>query len=237
LAGRDEYAVVDPYGIEVRIESEFHRRRVACTLELLAEAAARSGHVRRALDLACGQGHITARIKDRFPATMLSALDHSVSAIESAVHLAPGVEFVVADAYCMPYSGGFFDAVVCNNFWEHVQDPLRLLREISRVLSPSGWLVLSTPSRYRLGNILRILRGQPVMLMSRHHVTEYSIGQVEEQLAWGGYEVIRVMSRSVPAASWRLRLALAVIGLFARAVGRSHVLESTIFYLARRQKT
>ena len=67
--------------------------------------------------------------------------------------------------------------------------PLQMLKKIERSLKPGGHLIISTPSRYRLPNLIRVLVGKPIVLGSRQHVTEYSVGQVMEQLKYLGYEV------------------------------------------------
>jgi len=160
-------------------------------------------------------------------------LDHSVSAIEYAHEHFPGIDFAVGDAYESPYAKGFFDVIVCNNLWEHVPDPLFLLSRIKRTLKPGGHLIISTPSRYRIDNLVRILRGKPVALISRHHVTEYTVGQIKEQLAYGGFEVKRVLSSPISAGSLKLDAARMFFAMLISMVGSHHQLEATVFYLAQ----
>lgn len=234
LEESDEYKDSDPYTVELDGVSQFHRRRLDCTLALIEEAAGQAHGVSKLLDLGCGQGHITARIKERFPDAEVSALDHSLSAIQYAVGRFPGIDFAVGDAYESPYADGYFDIVVCNNLWEHVPDPLRLLATIRRILKPGGCLILSTPSRYRLDSLLRVARGKPVNLMSEHHVTEYSVGQVLEQLAHGGFTVIRVSSKSLREERLKSRLAKRLLSSLISLSGSHNQLEATVFYLAQR---
>ncbi len=226
----DEYRDEDPYSVQENMGSAFQRRRLACTLDLLEGLG--QGADRRLLDLGCGQGHFTSRIRSEHPQCRIAGLDCSVSAIRSAVGQYPGIDFAVADAYRPPYPDTHFDAVVCNNLWEHVPDPLALLRAVHRVLKPGGLLVVSTPSRYRLANLLRAAAGKKTALMSKLHVTEYTVGQVKDQLAYGGFDVKRVHSRPIPEARLVFRLAKPLVGLFLKAVGSHHVLEATVFYAA-----
>jgi 2-polyprenyl-3-methyl-5-hydroxy-6-metoxy-1,4-benzoquinol methylase len=131
------------------------------------------------LDLCRGQGHITARLRDAIPGAEPSGRGCPVSAIECACDHHPGIDFAIADAYDSPFADGCFDVVVCNNVWKHVPDPLRLLAETRRMLGPGGHVVISTPSPYRVRNLLGVMMRKPVVLMSRHHVTEYTVRQVE----------------------------------------------------------
>jgi 2-polyprenyl-3-methyl-5-hydroxy-6-metoxy-1,4-benzoquinol methylase len=186
LEACDEYSASDPYTVETNLDSEFHKRRIECTLELIKDAMQATQGIPRILDLGCGQGHITARIQETYPNAEISALDYSVSAIQYAVDHFPQIAFDVANVYELPYASSYFDIVVCNNLWEHVPDPLSLLQGISKIIKPLGFLIISTPSRYRLENLIRVMRGKSVTFVSNHHVTEYSVGQVLEQCRWGG---------------------------------------------------
>ena len=233
LAASDEYAESDPYTVEQNIESEFHIRRIELTIDLVNEAVSRIGDTPQILDLGCGQGHITEKMRQSLKGAQVTGLDYSVSAIEYAHEHFPKIDFDVGDVYDSPYSPMFFDVVVCNNLWEHVPDPLFLLSRIKRHIKPGGYLILSTPSRYRIGNLIRILRGKPLALMSRHHVTEYTVGQVKEQLAYGGFEVSRILSRPISAGSLKANVARLIVSNLVSLVGSHHQLEATVFYLAQ----
>lgn len=230
----DEYRECDPYSVQANLENRFHRSRLDSTVRLAERAASLLGGAVAVLDVGCGQGHITNAVREKLAGASFCGLDCSISAITYAMRHFEGVEFVVGDARALPYESAVFNLVVCNNLWEHVPDPLCLLAEIRRVCAGGGYLVMSTPSRYRLGNIARVIRGKSVALMSELHVTEYSVGQVLEQLEYGGFETIDVVGERVPAEALRLRILSAVLSRWLAVVHSHHRLESTVFYLARR---
>ena len=234
IEASDEYSEADPYSVEACITGDFHKRRIDCTLEMIKEAVNRVQTTPKILDLGCGQGHITALIKKESSDAEVCGLDYSISAIRYANKKFPGIDFAVASAYQCPYREGYFDIVVCNNLWEHVPDPLLLLSKIARVMKPRGFLIISTPSRYRWGNLVNVLRGKPIQLMSEHHVTEYSVGQVIEQLRYGGFEVIRCYSKPFKTGNWKFEAAKKLFSVFGSMTGSHHQLESTVFYLAQR---
>jgi 2-polyprenyl-3-methyl-5-hydroxy-6-metoxy-1,4-benzoquinol methylase len=234
IEASDEYNEADPYSVEARITGDFQKRRIDCTLEMVKEAAGRLQAEPRILDLGCGQGHITALINQEVPVAEVCGLDYSISAITYANKKFPGIDFVVASAYQCPYREGYFDIVVCNNLWEHVPDPLHLLSKISRVMSAGGFLIISTPSRYRWGNLVNVLRGKPIQFMSEHHVTEYSVGQVIEQLRYRCFEVIRCYSKPFKSRNLKFEAAKKLFSVFAAITGSHHQLESTVFYLTQR---
>ncbi len=230
----DEYRDSDPYTVEQNIDNEFHKQRIELTVSLVRDAVSQEEETPQILDLGCGQGHLTEMIRQGLKRAEITALDYSVSAIEYAHKHYPEIDFAVGNAYDSPYARNFFDVVVCNNLWEHVPDPLFLLRKISRTLKPGGHLIISTPSRYRIRNLVRVLIGKPVAFMSPHHVTEYTVGQVKEQLSYGGFEVKKVMSRPTSAGDLKVRIVRMVLSTLLSIVRSHHQLEATVFYLAQK---
>ncbi len=49
----------------------------------------------------------------------------------------------ITDMNC--YAEGAFDAFICSHVLEHVQDDLKALRELFRILKPGGWGILMAP--------------------------------------------------------------------------------------------
>ena len=69
--------------------------------------------------------------------------------------------------------------------------------------------------------------------MSEHHVTEYSVGQVVEQLKYGGYQVNKIFSKPIKMRNLKSQIAKALFSMLVSTVGSHHQLESTVFYLAQ----
>jgi len=237
----DEYRGGDRYSVSTGLDqcSPFQKRRLECTLQLMQEATSGTHSRLRICDLGCGEGHITAAIAQAHPHADISGLDYSISAITRATGSYPGIDFVVANAYTPPYCHDYFDVVVCNNLWEHVPDPLHLLQVITRILTDNGALIISTPSRYRLINLLRVGIGKQVSFLSDHHITEYSVGQVIEQLRYGGYDtkfVAPAMQRSCTTLCnfAAFRIAMPLLAFLFRVIGSHHSLEETVFYLGKK---
>jgi ubiquinone/menaquinone biosynthesis C-methylase UbiE len=51
----------------------------------------------------------------------------------------------VCDAAAIPVPDASFDAVLCTEMLEHVPDPIRVVRELGRILKPEGLLILTAP--------------------------------------------------------------------------------------------
>lgn len=52
---------------------------------------------------------------------------------------------VKMDIHQIPFGENHFDAVLCNHVLEHVQDDIKAMSEIRRVLKPGGWAILQVP--------------------------------------------------------------------------------------------
>lgn len=52
---------------------------------------------------------------------------------------------VKMDIHHIPFEENRFDAVLCNHVLEHVQDDIKAMSEIRRVLKPGGWAILQVP--------------------------------------------------------------------------------------------
>jgi 2-polyprenyl-3-methyl-5-hydroxy-6-metoxy-1,4-benzoquinol methylase len=238
----DEYADSDPYQVETGINSAFQQNRFLLTLDMLHECIATDKKT-RILDIACGEGHITAQIAQAFPQAELSGLDYSVSAIERAFELYAkhDIDFIVANAHKPPYPPNHFDIIVCNNIWEHIADPILILQGLLAVMKPSAYLIISTPSRYRLYNLLRVLLGKPIQFMSKFHVTEYTVGQVLEQLNFCDMELISIKTKPIsvvfksPQSIIINKIIYPVLRNYLKLLGSHHSLESTVFYLAKKR--
>lgn len=97
---------------------------------------ARPGH--RVLDLACGVGAMSSRLRRAFPGVRLVGLDLSASQIAACRRNHPEVPLVRATGARLPFPDGAFDRVFCSWLLEHVPSPVAILREVRRVLAPGG---------------------------------------------------------------------------------------------------
>lgn len=106
-------------------------------------AAAEPGRIDlRILDLGCGTGAMSARLR-RF-GTVVSA-DFSPLALDFCRRRGL-TRLCAADAMRLPFASGSFDAVVALDVMEHLPDDAACAAEIRRVLRPGGHLVATVPA-------------------------------------------------------------------------------------------
>ena len=49
--------------------------------------------------------------------------------------------------HVLPFEDSFFDLVISDNVFEHVEDPCSVMREIGRVMKSGGYLIFKTPNK------------------------------------------------------------------------------------------
>ena len=87
-----------------------------------------------ALDVACGSGKLTAELaKLARPGGRVVGLDFSPQMLEVARRDHPGIEFIEGDALKLPFEDASFDAATIAFGLRNLADPVRGLREMTRV--------------------------------------------------------------------------------------------------------
>jgi SAM-dependent methyltransferase len=60
---------------------------------------------------------------------------------------------VKMDVHDIPFDDNTFDAAMCNHVMEHVEDDIKAMSEIYRVLKPGGWAILQVPFFSPVGEV------------------------------------------------------------------------------------
>ncbi len=116
-------------------ESTAEERRTA--LELLAIAPGRR-RARRGLRAR----QLQPRVRRRGRRGHVVGLDASRTMLAEAVRAGGGVRYVRGDAAELPFRDGSFDAVCCFAALYFIEEPMRAIAEIARVLAPGGRVAL-----------------------------------------------------------------------------------------------
>lgn len=115
--------------------------------------------IQRALDVGTGIGNALGFIVG-FVA-QITAVDSSSEMLQAAKIQFPTVHFVHADALNLPFKTASFELVLCVGVSEYVPNVSSLLKELHRMLAPSGVLLFTSATksplnwlRYALGHWL-----------------------------------------------------------------------------------
>lgn len=114
---------------------------------------ARLGDVRpdRVLDLGCGTGQLTRRLREHFPDANVVGADLSDGMLERANERAESDGepsslrgFVRADAQHLPLANESFDVVTCTESFHWYADQAAAVAELARLIRPGGRLVIAS---------------------------------------------------------------------------------------------
>ena len=93
---------------------------------------------RSLVDIGCGPGTITAEFAERLAPGRVIGVDAAPDAIAAASELETTAEFMLGDAYALPFDDASVDIAHTHQTLQHVQDPVAMLREMARVVRPGG---------------------------------------------------------------------------------------------------
>lgn len=125
------------------------------------------------LDLGCNIGIFSAALASRYASSNITGIDSASHAIEiaQAVHVGlPNLSFKSMDVTKLEFDNHRFDCVCFLDVLEHINNPIDALREVHRVLKPSGKLILSTNNVYYFRFFTRqviydLLRKKPKLMI------------------------------------------------------------------------
>jgi SAM-dependent methyltransferase len=164
----------------------------------------------RLLDVSCGEGSFIRFARRAGFATI--GIDFSAVALQKAQRRVPSTVLALANAQQLPFADNSFDVVTNIGSLEHYFDPAQGVREMARVLRPSGVALVLLPNAFGLfGNITHVLRhgevyddGQPLQRYatraSWERLLQYN-GLIPDRVI--GYE--REAPRTLDDLRWLLR--------------------------------
>lgn len=110
-----------------------YRKHLERFYEKLADVV-RQSECETLLDAGCGEGFVVDFLTRTIPDLKVTGVDVSEEAIEYAKeHFGDNARFRTGSVYKLPFSDRSFDAVLCSEVLEHLDDPNRAVSELKRV--------------------------------------------------------------------------------------------------------
>lgn len=114
----------------------------------------------RAIEIGCGEGFSTQRLRDMLPGNVkLQASEYVADLVPKAQQRNKSVKITQESIYETRHKDSSFDLVFLLEVLEHLDYPDQALRELARILKPDGYLVLGVP-REPLWCSLNMARGK-----------------------------------------------------------------------------
>ena len=107
------------------------------------------------LDAGCGEGFTINKLKENGIGKKIEGMEYSKEAISFGKKLFPHLTIKQGSVYDLPYKDNSFDLIICTEVLEHLEYPIRALKEMLRV--SKKYLVISIPNEplFMISNFLR----------------------------------------------------------------------------------
>jgi len=172
----------------------------------------------RILDVGCGEGRHTGeavRFENVFVIGTDIEYDHVIKTrnrlkLHETLGSIRGLwGLAVSDIHCLPFPDRSFDIVICSEVLEHVKNPNRAIKELSRVLKPQKVLGISVP-RYLPERICWALSDR-YHLTHNGHVRIYKKEKLVSLLEYHRFKLLGChYAHSLHSPYWWLKCALGL---------------------------
>ncbi len=95
------------------------------------------------LEMGCGLGHLLGLLQDDFRCVGIDLIDYSIEQTKLNAPKAEAYQMSADDLSA--FESGTFSAVVALHLVEHLPNPEKTIREVSRLLKPGGLWLFATP--------------------------------------------------------------------------------------------
>jgi SAM-dependent methyltransferase len=164
----------------------------------------------RILDLGCGAGSVSGELVKR--GHEVYGLDIMREAVDRARKRGIRAETFDINSVPLPFKDGFFDCILALDILEHLFQPLSLMREMNRALSPTGYAIVFLPLHFDIRQRLRVLVGKGILLYEHlwynpnlvswdyFHIRFYTLEEAERFVRAAGFCIQQRVYRPIMAA-------------------------------------
>lgn len=145
------------------------------------------------LDIGCHSGTFTYQIFKKFKKADLYGIDISKNAILYAKRKYKNIKFAVARAEKLPFDSNKFDFVTCFEVLEHVENPVKVIKEIRRVSKKGASLLIIVPTENLLFRIIWTFWTAlgPGRVWTHTHIQKFTNKNLDLLLQKTGYKIIK----------------------------------------------
>ena len=127
---------------------------------------------KRALDIGCGYGALSSALLEKGAQVWATEIDaDKLKFAQNKLNKNKHFNFTLVKNEVLPYADSFFDIVIIFDVIEHVKNPVKTIREASRVLKSGGYLYVEFTPYYSItGHHLYDFGKWPIHLLSREKI-------------------------------------------------------------------
>ncbi len=151
----------------------------------------------RIIDFGCGAGGTALVLAETFPDCEVVGINLSEPLLriaegsDQADKLGERVKFEKADVQQIPYQDNSFEVVINLNMVHLVEDPIRMLNEMERILKPDGFLFIADLRRSWLGIIEKEIKSSLTLSEARELFKQSRLrqGVFSSSFLWWRFEL------------------------------------------------
>ena len=148
--------------------------------------------VKSVLDVGCASGYMTNKISRILLKSKIYAIDAYKDAVDFGKRKYPHIKFKVADAHKLPFQANSFDLVVCYETIEHVSNPMKMLKEMQRVLKKDGVAVVAMDSGNLLFRIVWFIwENTKGKVWQKAHLHPFEHRDLEKLIERSGFKILQ----------------------------------------------
>jgi ubiquinone/menaquinone biosynthesis C-methylase UbiE len=150
----------------------------------------------RIIDVGCGFGATNIVLAKHFQDSEIFGIDLSDPLLRlanlsaQAANLGERVRFEKADVHQIPYENDSFDIVLSINMLHLVENHIKMLNEIERILVPNGFLFIADIKRSWVGFIDKVFKSALTLEEARSLISQSDLreGVFSSSLLWWRFE-------------------------------------------------
>jgi SAM-dependent methyltransferase len=151
---------------------------------------------RRVLDTPCGDGARGRALKARGPVEVVG-IEKDPEKARQAHSVLDQVLCANIQGMTLPFADETFDCIVCDDLIACLRDPAPVLKELARVLSRVGLIMLTAPNLRYYETVLSLARGEWTYtdegILARRHLRFFTVYEVGRLLQTSGFASARCL--------------------------------------------
>jgi SAM-dependent methyltransferase len=134
------------------------------------------------LDVGCGEGFVDYFIMENFTGSTITGVDSDQHAIEVAKNINPKVSYIKTNADTLDFADSSFDAVICIEVLEHIEDYEKVISELARI--SKGPVIISVPW-FPMYQVTNFLIGKNWSRLGEHpdHIHQFTPGKLKATIS------------------------------------------------------
>jgi len=161
------------------------------------------------LDVGTADGLMLGGVKKKFPLAKCIGLEYSKELIQACDD--KNIEIIQGDAQNMPFKDNTFDIVYATALIEHLEQPIKMLQEIYRILKTNGIIIITTPDPF----FDKIAQAMNCIEKDLHQET-FTIKKLKDYFNGAGFKVLRTKKFMISPVGFPFELLIEKILKFLK---------------------